>query len=65
MIGETPDPGILATNLGRVRIGELLQESLALADQIGLSVCAAHIAHALHLLDPDRPIAPPPGSDVR
>ena len=43
------------------RIGELLDEALALADQLHGSAVAALIAQALHVLDDKRPIALPPG----
>ena len=45
------------------RIGDLLDEALALADHIRVPVLAAQIAQALHTLDPDRRIACPPTGD--
>lgn len=41
-------------------IGSLLDEALALADQIGDHGTAAQIAQALHTFDPARSIAMPP-----
>ena len=43
----------------KARIGDLLDEALALPDHIGVPRLAAQIAHALHVLDPDRGIAMP------
>ena len=48
----------------KARIGDLLVEALAPADHIRVGALAAHIAQALHTLDPDRRIAIPPEGEI-
>jgi hypothetical protein len=44
----------------KARIGALLDEALMLTDEIGDLATGAHIAQALHMLDPTRYIVLPP-----
>ena len=48
----------------KARIGDLLEEAVALADHIWVRALAAQIAQALHTLDPDRGIAVPPDGEI-
>ena len=47
----------------KARIGDLLDEALTLADYVKASRVAAHIADALHTLDPQHRIARPTNED--
>jgi hypothetical protein len=48
----------------KARIGDLVDEALALADHIGATGLATRIAEALHMLDPARRIAMPPDGEI-
>ena len=48
----------------KARIGDLLDEALALADHIWVRALSAQIAQALHTLDPDHRIAMPPDGEI-